>query len=468
MGSVAPSAPRSLRTLIPAVAVALGVVAWAAVAPFAEETYLAVAAVAAVAGLVYLAWHADPAVSFTVGLCLYVFAGRWDRLGLPTILAPDRILLATAIAAVLFNPTFRRRPLPRHPDPAVAFMAAAFAFALVSAAASGTLFDRDSAFALVERFGAIPFLLYVAARTAIRTQRQREVVLAGFVVLGGYLGLTALFETLKISPLIIPAYIDDPTIGILPDRARGPFLEPATNGLALFACAGASLIAARTWRSGWARSAAVLVAGLCFAGLLFTLTRQVWVAAIVSSLVVALCMPRLRPWLVPGALTAAAAVAVLVLTIPGLSETVAERRAQQSTIYDRVNLNNAAINAIEAHPLTGVGWQAFRPVTAEYAELHPNIPLTAMGGTVVHNLFLAYGADLGLVGLTLWLVALVLAVGGTLVRRGPPESRPWWALLLGVSLFFGVIAMFEYPQTFSIVLVFLLAGIVRGAQEAAR
>ena len=65
-----------------------------------------------------------------------------------------------------------------------------------------------------------------------------------------------------------------------------------------------------------------------------------------------------------------------------------------------------------------------------YFEQSPNIPLdpslafsTTTNGTFsIHNELLEYGATLGLVGTLLWLLALVLALGGAYRARGTPVT----------------------------------------------
>ena len=467
MSSLQARVPRRQYTAT-AFAGALGLIlVWVLLGPYREQAFFYVAIAAVLGGVVYLAWRADPAWTLTLGLLLSVFGSNWDAVGVPTTVAPDRIILFTGVIAVLARAPASRLRARFHAEPIHWVLALVIVYAVVSAVVVGTVSERAPVFVILERLGVIPFLLFVAATFVFRTERRRQVLLVGLVGLGAYLGLTALFETLEI-PLVFPGYIEDPGVGILPDRARGPFLEPATNGLALFTCAGACLLAYSRWRSPQARYAAAAVGALCAAGLLFTVTRQVWIAGAVAGLAAMLSLRQLRRWILPAAAAAAVTVVGLVAVVPGLNDKVTERRTQENTVWDRLNLNRAAINAIEAHPLVGVGWQKFTDQADEYAELDPDFPLTAVGFVNVHNVFLAYGSELGLVGVTLWILALLLGVGGTLRTRGPPEIIGWWALALGVFIFFVVIGAFEFPQAFSNLVVWLLAGLVRAAQLAAR
>jgi len=416
------------------------------------------AGLAIAGGLIYLAWHADPAWTLSGGLLLAPFSGNWDQLGIPAVLGPDRIVMFTGLVAIMLRaPGSLGRP-PLLFRPVHWLLLVTVLYALASAAASGTLLDVASFAVLFERLGVSPFLVFLCAPAAFRTERQRRVLLIALIVLGAYLGLTALFETIPVRSLIFPRYIADPTYGILPDRARGPFVEPATFGLALFSSLGACVMGLLIWRRVWIRLVLVAIASLCAAGLVFTLTRQVWVATIVACALVGIVVPRLRWYLAPAAIAGALGVALLLAIVPSLSEKVTERRAQQNTVWDRLNLNRAALNAIEDRPLFGVGWESWTKKNADYFELDPNYPLTNVTDAPIHNVFVAYAAQLGLVGVTLWACGLFLGIGGTLLNRGPPDIQPWRALLAAVFVFYLVVASFEFVQVFSNLIVWLLAG----------
>ena len=92
--------------------------------------------------------------------------------------------------------------------------------------------------------------MFAIAPLAFRTEAQRKIFLGVLVALGGYLGLTALFETVGPHALVFPRYITNPELGYHVGRARGPFLEAEANGIALFICGIAAAVAASTWRAG--------------------------------------------------------------------------------------------------------------------------------------------------------------------------------------------------------------------------
>ena len=208
------------------------------------------------ASIGYLVWRAEPAWTLTAAIVLSVFGGNWNYLGWPDALpiTPDRLLLIGAVAVVVFRgpgadqlPHLRVRPIHW-------LLLATLGFAIASAIAAGTLFTDSGFFRLFDRFGIAPFVAFAVAPVVYPTARERRVLLAALVGLGGYLGATAFFETVGPRALVLPGYIVDPVLGYHSGRARGPFLEAEASGLALFFCGTAAAIALATWRADGRRS----------------------------------------------------------------------------------------------------------------------------------------------------------------------------------------------------------------------
>jgi O-antigen ligase len=410
--------------------------------------------------LVYLVWRADPAWTLSIGLGLSCFNGYWDNMGVPSLLSPDRYVLAGGLLAVLLRaPAVKNRP-PLHLKPVHWLMIATILYAVCSAFASDTLSSTANVAAILERFGIIPFLFYFCGPVAFRTQKQRDVLLVTLLVCGVYWGLLALFQTLKIDALVWPKYILDPHVGIRPDRARGPFADPTSLGIALFACTGAAVIAYRRWRSPLIR---ITCAGIMFlgaAGMFFTLTRQVWLAGTVSAIIVALVTPGLRRWVVPTLAAGAVIVAATLIVLPAFNAAFEKRKSEQNPIYDRLNLDAAAIRAIEDHPLIGLGWDTWQDKGDPYLRQAADYPLTFASSFVpVHNAFLGYAAELGLIGVFLWAATLVWGVAEAVMRRGPPELAPYRALALAILLFDVIILNFQPGQGYANLLVWVFPAV---------
>ncbi len=416
------------------------------------------AAACACAG--YLAWSAHPAHLLIAGLLMTPFAG-WSQewLHIPGVLAPQRLLLLAGVLAVLLRAPAVQRRAPLRPNGVLLALSFASAYALLSALASQTLTNRDEFFRLFEAFGLLPFAVFAVAPAAFAESRHRDQLLAAAVLLGAYLGLTALFETFGPEALIYPRYILAPSLGVHFGRARGPFLEAVTNGAGLYVCAVLSIVALARWQSQIARLLALATALLCVSGVLFTMQRSVWIGAIVATIVVGLTRAHVRRVLVPTLIAATIAAGAAYAALP--SGTLHERATNVETVWARKNLNRAGLNLLETRPLVGVGWGQFVPRTehGEFFEQAADYPLTGVGN-VLHNQFLSNAVELGLVGAAAWLIGLLLALAGGLTARVPEDDLLGWkTALLAYAIFFLIVSNFAPTHAFPNLVFWLLAGI---------
>jgi O-antigen ligase len=418
---------------------------------------LAMGAVLALS-LAVMVWWLDPAYALSGAILLTPFAGNWPQLGVPGPLSPDRLLLAAGILSALVRvPAIADRPRLRITG-AHWLLALAAAYAVVSAFAAGTLFERDALLKIVDAFGIMPFLLFLVAPVVFRTAHQRRVLLGTLVALGSYLAPTVIFEMAGLDALVFPKYIVDPTYGIHVERGRGAFADAVANGLALYACAVACGIAAATWRSWAARAYAATVGLLCIVGAFLSLERSVWIGAVFGTSLAMLATRGLRRYLAIVLVAGAAAIGAALVTVPGLYDTVHTRVTERGILWDRKNLARAAINMVEAKPLFGFGWSRFTSDSADYFHQSFDYPLTATHAGV-HNTPLTYAVDLGLVGMTLWLLGVVLGVGGALATRGPPDLLPWRVGLLAVASAYLVVMSSVPPTTWLNRSLWLFAGV---------
>jgi putative inorganic carbon (hco3(-)) transporter len=435
---------------------------------------------ACAASVAFLVWMLPPWVTLTVAVCLSPLASNWKLLGVPGALSPDRLLLIGGVAAVLLRAPGVRGLPPLRFRPTHAVLALVLLYAAVSAAAVGTLFHAAGFFRLFDAFGILPFAAFLVAPVCFATARSRSALLAGLVVLGVYLGLTALFEATGLRSLVFPHFILERTADDTTGRAYGVFLEPVSNGAGLFDCGVAAAVAFATWRRAWARSLAAFSAAVCAAGTFFTLERSVWIGVAVSVVVAAVVgLPRRlsasRLATAGGLLAAAALIAgAALLLAPAIAHKAQQRANDQGTVFDRENLATAAENMIMARPLFGFGWSTFEHRSLDYFQQSPDYPLdpnlayaASTNGTYsVHNEFLDYGVTLGLVGASLWLLGLVLAVGGAIRSRGPADLECWRFGLLPVFVFYLVIENAVPPSLFPNLALWLWLGVVWAGYRA--
>jgi O-antigen ligase len=361
---------------------------------------------------------------------LTAFNSHWEQeIGVPVAL--DRMALALGAVSLLAREVAHRdgrlRTLPVH-----WLMFAASLYVLVSMLLADPLDDTNARVGLLDRIGVIPFVLFFLVPFAFRTEEDRRILLGGLVALGGYLGLIALLEATGPRDLIVPNYINDPSLGIHYDRSRGPFLEAGANGISMYACAVAAAVAFAVWRDRRWRVVAGVVTLLCLLGTILTLTRAVWLAALVASPIALLAARELRRYVVPAVVGGLILVTGALAVVPNLSYRAEKRNNDDGPLWDRRNSNRAALNMVRDKPVFGFGWGQFRDESALYYRQSPDYPLTYVKD--LHNAFLSNAVELGIVGAALWFVAVLAGIGGAILRRGPPELRPWKIGLIALAV----------------------------------
>jgi O-antigen ligase len=433
--------------------------------------------VVAVVGILALRrlWQLPPAVAMCAAIGLTVFSGGWSQMGLPG--APlNRLLIAFAILQILLRAP-GAAAMPRIQIRNVhLLMGLTVLYALGSAAASGALGSKDGFLQLFDVFGLTPFLLFVVAPAVFAGQRERNLLLVTLVGLGAYLGLTAIFESLGPHSLVFPSYIRDldaQSLGAV--KASGPFQSPTAMGSACFACAAAGAIALRQWQGQAARLLAGFVAVVCTFGCFLTLERGVWIATILATALTALATQSGRRWLLPGiAISLVTLIGVFAIS-PSLSQNASERATYKQSLWDRQNQTAAGLRMVEAKPLFGFGLDSYRSESVDYFRQPSDYPMTGYVHDIVigvpdpilplHNTYLSYAVELGLVGGLLWLASILWATGAAIFSPGPAALRPWKLGLLAISAFFLVVCVVD-PHTapFPMVLMFVWAGLATGTK----
>jgi putative inorganic carbon (hco3(-)) transporter len=419
-------------------------------------------------------WRKPPALTLSLAIALSIFSGSWGALGLSG-LPLNRLLVALAFLEVLAGspgaaglPAIRLRGLHL-------LMLAAVAYAAVSAVASSTLGSSESVFELVDVFGIAPFLAFIVAPAVFAGEAERRLLLLVLSFLGLYLGLTAIFEIIGPHSLIFPSYItesDQLRPGVL--RAGGPFQSPVGNGFALFACAVASLMLGL--RTEHRRLRLLVLAGgsIAMFGCFLTLERGVWIAVAGAVVTAAILTRDGRRWLLPGVGVAALVIAGALLASSALSQKTSERVAAQQSVWDRQNQTATGLRMIAAKPLAGFGWNRYEEESLDYFRQPAAYPMTGYTPVVtiglpaevlpLHNTYLAYGVEIGLVGLGLWLLCWGLAALASVFAPGPWDLRPWKIGMLALAVFFLVIGLFDpHKQPFPMLLLLTWAGIAFGA-----
>jgi O-antigen ligase len=317
----------------------------------------------------------------------------------------------------------------------------------------------------------LPFVAYLAARTLFRSGAALRPVLVTVVVLAGYSAFTAIVQFYGPKALVWPSYILSSEEW--PDRAVGIFNQPVVNGMVLVAgfLLGMFLAQERSL-SAFPRVCCLAVALACIPAIYLTRTRAVWLAFAVG---IVLCLIYARGRRRPFAVVLAGAVVFILATWSTFSSS--DRNAggvgSSNELNDRLNAIATSLWAIEREPVYGWGIGRFTALnTYFHQKWSPTTDYTRGYSIPSHENELGIAAELGLVGLALWLAVLVglLVLLVRALRRLPVKGlagRPIGLLavtVLGTWVVCGFTADLRYFD-FANLLVFLLVGAVVGLAD---
>ena len=395
------------------------------------------------------------AICFVGEVLWNMFAGNSKLLGFP--IGPDRLFFGLGMLLLLLDPVELRRQRLRLRPVHVAGGALAL-LAVLSGLEAGTFGTSYGFYAWLDRL-AIPLLMFMLAPVIFRTADRRDLLLRILVLVGLYLGMTAIFEVVGPHALVFPKFIMDRNVGIQFGRARGPFTESEADGIAMCQCGFAAALAATRLPGKWKRLSIATV-GFCSVGILLTLTRSVWVGSALGVAVVCLLTPALRKFLIPLALAFAALIGILLIALPSVRGDAGARAGTVRSLWDRENTNAAAIRIIEQHPLTGVGWVRFVVVSEKYVRQARSYPITSID-IEVHNVTLGRAAELGLPGAGLWIFAVLAGPCLVFIRRRPAGDLAGWAIasMGGTCCWLVAINLSPVPYPLPNLLVWLMSGI---------
>ncbi len=335
-------------------------------------------------------------------LALNMFAGYWYLLKVPLPL--DRLLLLAGLVLAFLDPRLQARQRLRWT--VLHWLMAAFVlWTAWSIIAHGNISDTDRLYALTDRT-LIPFTFFCLAPLLFDTARRRDLLLKMMTLAGLYLGLVGIFQMVGPHGLVFPRYILDDSIGIHPERARGPMLEAEAYGMtAAMMGFGAALLASRT--QGWWKWLGMAAAACCAGGVALSLTRTCWFGALAAAVVACLMVPTLRRRL-PAVIGIATVFGILFLVSqPDLRETLFARLTTERSLDDRANTNDAAIRVVLANPLTGIGWGEFAHAGVDWVRQADTYPVTNVD-IEVHNVPLSRAAELGIPAALVWIATVFL------------------------------------------------------------
>jgi O-antigen ligase len=306
----------------------------------------------------------------------------------------------------------------------------------------------------------VPFALFHIAVLVFRGAAQRRHFEIFVILALAYLVFIAIAFLADARSLVFPRFILDESLGFHPDRARGPFLQAVANGVSLNIL-GILVIALSQKRK-------VVVSLLWLAlplAVLATMTRAVWIAFAVSTIVLGFRLVKRRLLAACALLVVAGLVVGLVISLSdhSLKTAVWDRTGERGPVEARLAVYEAGWAMFQERPFTG--WAA----GGMYAELARRMEGYHLRTFYVHNTYLALLVEFGVPGLALYGILFFnlfrLAWHGPPGESGPVASlRKVWPILLGVYLFNAFFVDMAYQ--FVIGLVFTVAGMLCASEES--
>jgi O-antigen ligase len=312
------------------------------------------------------------------------------------------------------------------------------------------------------------YLLFFYVAVRVRTRRHVWVVLAGLatfaavelvvVVLqwrtGGVLGLSFLGVPTALGERVT----DTRVIG----RPFGTIIHPVFMGAVMGSLGLVALAVGLELRRSLVKTAALGFTLVCLVPLYLAHTRASLVAFVVVAAIlvgVALARGHLR-WATIGR-AALGLVVVVALFLPQLSEKFLDNFSTAhftEEIDSRRELNDIAVEIIDDHPVIGIGLNNFELVMPRYERYR-----VIFFNNPVHNLYLLYLAETGIVGFA-GVVALGVGLLRVAIRLGRSPDRLLGGVGLGVAAAMGFLIVeellgFSLRQDIPLAVYWLLAGL---------
>ena len=338
-------------------------------------------------------------------------------------------------------------------------------WAALSMVWAGTADSQYAIFAWLDQL-VVPGIMYLAGVVAFNDEPARRVLLRSVVVVAVYVGGVSVLQFLGVSGPMIPQVLSEDVGSDVLVRAGGPFGQVGANGAALAMSIPFAALVIQQSKGGW-RVLGMASLVLSLAGCFLTLTRSVWIAAILSLLFFLAANPSVRRWLMPSIAGLGVAVYTALVLSSALLTAVVERVGTSRSIDDRAITNAAAADMSLTYPLTGVGWGHFLDVVDDWV-LQPDADALTNTHIIAHNILLSRAAELGLAGACLLAAAVLLGPvrQAVLLRKRAPE---WTAAVGGAFVGWFVIAMLTpMGYAYANYMLWLMAGVIAGRWSRAR
>lgn len=368
----------------------------------------------------------------------------------------DRVAFLVLTFAVVLRAFVLRQSLPFAPSITLPMLALTL---LALASVLSQPFDSQT-WSLFAAKLIVPFTLFHLSMLVFNdADALRRFEIFSLLVLA-YLCFTAIAFLAGAKALIFPRFILDESLGIHTDRARGPFLQAVPNGVTMTML---GLIALDAFRRVRVRGlwAVVLLIALPLA-ILATMTRAVWIAFAVSTVILLFSTGSRRLRRACLTLVVAGAIGLgAALCSASMQDSLQDRATERGPVEIRIGVYKAGWQMSLERPISGWG---MNQMPAELADRMSDYHLRVFW---VHNTYLELLVEHGIAGLILYGLIMVglFRVGrkrpGTVLTRGSfpdQEFRRIWPILLAVYLFNATFVVMNYQ--FVNGLLFTIAGML--------
>ena len=294
-----------------------------------------------------------------------------------------------------------------------------------------------------------PFIVFIYAKSYICNENQVQLILHSLFFLGIYLCLIAPFEYFNLRQFVFPRFINDITITELHiDRARGPFLNAAFNGVGILIgfISGLHLLQKKT---GYTRVFYVVSLLLFFPAVFFTLTRSVYLGLLITLFIVLKWYKTsFSKWKLISLPLALVVIIGFVYSPRLLSK---ERREGGVYQVEEVNIRLALLKKsyflLSERPLMGIGLAQFVPASTRFYKGRTAFVAEEAGTQFQHNHLMGIATELGLEGILVYLAIIILILrrmaqltgklpeSGIMGRNLPIAIFAIWCVYLNNNLF---------------------------------
>lgn len=313
-------------------------------------------------------------------------------------------------------------------------------------------------------FVAMPYLVYLFARTWLRGARGAAGMVGAVALAGALMGFIAGREQLTGQVVFSPVFYTleyEQNIRLV----MSLFGHPSTIAMALAISVSVLIYGIRFPVMPKMRIWLGLALVTTLAGVFFVYMRAGWLGALLGLIVPALLNRELRRILLP--LTPLLILAILLAVLFGVDlETVQGRLTSQAPITYRFIAWQIAWELFRSSPFLGIGWNQFGPAAATRFGWNPHVKVGDLPSP--HNTYLNVLVTGGVLGLILYLgvLASVVLIGWRYWRRG--IGRETVAVIWATTLVYMVIigSFDALNAQYANMLYFLIIGTLVGRLEA--